>query len=116
MPLTLADMERLTARGERLEDFSQPDEEDVGYVRLRNTDEGECHFLLADGRCRVQADKPEGCRLYPFIYNIDSDEVLRDSYCPFNRDFTPPPDVERRVRELISRLEHEAKGRAAVGP
>jgi Fe-S-cluster containining protein len=111
MPLTLADIERLTARGERLSDFSEPDEEDEGYLRLANTDEGNCTFLLPDGRCRVQADKPEGCRLYPFIYDADHDAVIRDGICPFNRQFEPPPDVERRVRELIARLEREAAAR-----
>ena len=115
MPLTLADMERLTSRGERLEAFSQPDEEDQGYIRLVNTEKGECYFLAPDGRCRVQADKPEGCRLYPFIYDMDKDAVLRDSFCPFNREFEPPEGTERKVRDLVSRLEAEAAARVATG-
>jgi Fe-S-cluster containining protein len=110
MPLTLADLERLGARGYRIDDISEPDEEE-GYLRLRNTPEGACVFLEADGRCRVQAVKPEGCRLYPFIYDEDNDSVIRDGICPFNREFAPPPDVEPSVRELIKRLSAEAEGR-----
>ena len=115
MPLTLADMERLTARGERLDAFSQPDEEDIGYIRLRNTEKGACTFLAPDGRCRVQADKPEGCRLYPFIYDMDRDRVLRDSFCPFNKEFDAPPGTEQKVRALVARLEAEARARVSAG-
>ena len=113
MPLTLADIERLTALGHRMQEFSEPDE-DEGYLRLHNTDEGACFFLAADGRCRVQESKPEGCRLYPFIYDEDEDKVIRDGICPYNEAFVPPADVERRVRELIGRLTHEARARHAA--
>jgi uncharacterized protein len=112
MPLTLGDLERITALGHRPDDFSQPDEAE-GYLRLRNTKQGDCFFLEADGRCRVNATKPEGCRLYPFIYDEQDDRVVRDSICPFNGEFDPPPDVERKVRALIVKLDGEAKGRKA---
>ena len=112
MPLTFLDIERLTSRGHALDAFSEPDEQE-GYLRLRNTPEGNCFFLAPDGRCSVQADKPEGCRLYPFIYDEDHDAVIRDGFCPFNREFAPPEGVERSVRELIQRLEAEAGWRRA---
>ncbi len=112
MPLTLADIERLTARGHRLADFTVQDLQE-GYLRLANTKDGDCTFLARDGRCRVQADKPEGCRLYPFIYDEDNDKVIRDDFCPFNKQFDPPPGIERQVREVIGRMEAEAKARLA---
>lgn len=110
MPLTFVDLERLTSLGHKLDDFSEPDEEE-GYLRLKNTPEGNCNFLAEDGRCKVQANKPEGCRLYPFIYDEDHDAVIRDGFCPFNREFAAPEGVERQVRELIQRLEAEASWR-----
>ena len=113
MPLSLADMERLTSFGHRLADFSELDEEE-GYLRLRNTEEGACHFLDEKGRCSVQHAKPEGCRLYPFIYDEEDDRIVRDYICPFNREFEPPADVETRVRELVGRLEREAAARKAA--
>ena len=115
MPLTLADLERLTALGYRRSEFSEPDEEE-GYLRLRNTQDGACFFLSPEGRCRVQAVKPEGCRLYPFIYDEDEDRTIRDGLCPYNESFEPPPDVDARLRELISRLAREAAGRPRAGP
>jgi Fe-S-cluster containining protein len=114
MPLTLADLERLTALGYRREAFSEPDE-DEGYLRLHNTDEGACYFLSPEGRCKVQGAKPEGCRFYPFIYDEDEDRVIRDGLCPYNESFVPPADVEARLRELIARLQREARTRAPVG-
>jgi Fe-S-cluster containining protein len=113
MPLTFLDLERLIALGHKPADFSEPDEQE-GYLRLRNTPEGNCTFLSKEGRCSVQADKPEGCRLYPFIYDEDNDAVIRDGLCPFNREFFAPPGVERNVRELIQRLEAEAQWRKAA--
>jgi hypothetical protein len=110
MPLTLADIERLTARGFAPADFAVKDDKE-GYLRLRNSEEGACFFLDPSGRCSVQGAKPEGCRLYPFIYDEDADRVIRDSICPFNRDFEPPPGVEATLRELIGRLEREAAAR-----
>lgn len=115
MPLTLADIDRLTSLGYRADDFSEADEEE-GYLRLHNTEEGACFFLEESGRCRVQAEKPEGCRLYPFIFDEDDDRVIRDGICPFNREFEPTPDVEAKVRELIGRLEREAAARTAHAP
>jgi Fe-S-cluster containining protein len=110
MPLTMADLERITSQGYALDDFSQPDTQE-GYLRLRNTQQGACFFLEPDGRCRVQAVKPEGCRLYPFIYDEQNDRAVRDDICPFNGEFNPPPGVERQVRALIVKLEGEARAR-----
>ncbi len=112
MPLSLGDIGRLSALGHRQSDFAEePDEE--GYVRLHNKEEGSCFFLDEGGRCRVQEVKPEGCRLYPFIFDEAADKVVRDDVCPFNGDFSPPADVETRLRQLISRLETEAVTRRA---
>jgi hypothetical protein len=109
MPLTLADIERITSQGYGLAEFTVPS--DDGTLRLRNTDDGDCYFLDPSGRCSANAFKPEGCRLYPFIYDESARRVVRDDYCPFTREFEPPSDVEGKVRELVGRIETEARGR-----
>ena len=106
MPLTLADIERLTSLGYRLNEFSLQDAE--GYLRLRNRPDHACFFLDASGHCSIHAAKPEGCRVYPFIYDEDADKVIRDDVCPYAAQFVPPPETERKVRELVGRLEREA--------
>lgn len=109
MPLTLADIDRLTAAGHRLGEFSVAEAD--GWVRLRNLDDHRCFFLSAEGRCRVHDDKPEGCRLYPFILDEGSGRVFRDDFCPHRAQFRPPPGVEASVTELVGRLESEAARR-----
>jgi Fe-S-cluster containining protein len=109
MPLTLADIERFTAMGHRLADFSVSDGD--GWIRLRNRPDHRCHFLGEAGLCSIHDSKPEGCRLYPFILDEDTREVFRDSFCPFNAQFDPAPTTKDKVRELVGRLEREAGAR-----
>jgi Fe-S-cluster containining protein len=109
MPLTLSDIERITARGHRLAEFSV--EEGDGWVRLRNLPDHRCFFLATDGRCRINDVKPEGCRLYPFIIDEETGDVFRDDFCPHRDEFVPPPGVERQVKGLLARLEAEADAR-----
>lgn len=109
MPLTFADIDRLTALGNRLNEFSVNDAD--GSIRLRNVADGSCFFLEKNGRCRVNDTKPEGCRLYPFIWDEGARKTIRDDYCPYTAEFLPPPDVDAKVRELVGRLETESRGR-----
>jgi Fe-S-cluster containining protein len=109
MPLSLGDIDRLSALGHRLAEFSVANAD--GSIRLRNRADGACFFLEPSGRCGVNSVKPEGCRLYPFIWDEDARKTIRDDYCPYTEEFVPPPDVDAKVRELIGRLESESHGR-----
>lgn len=109
MPVTLADIERITARGFRLAEFTV--DEGDGWLRLRNLEDHRCTFLTDGGRCRIHDVKPEGCRLYPFIYDESNGHVIRDDFCPHREEFTPPAGVRARVEELVRRLEGEAAAR-----
>ena len=109
MPLSLADIERITALGHKLAEFS--DSGDDGWMRLHNLDDHRCFFLSEKGLCTIHDSKPEGCRLYPFILDQDTAEVFRDSFCPFNAQFDPAPTTKEKVRELVVRLEDEAAAR-----
>lgn len=47
-------------------------DDDFEDLMLRTESDGGCHFLMADGRCRVHADfgpekKPLGCQQFPFF-------------------------------------------------
>lgn len=111
MPVTLADIERITARGFRLSEFTLDGGD--GWLRLRNMEDHRCFFLSDGGRCRIHDVKPEGCRLYPFIYDESNGEVFRDDFCPHRQEFEPPPAVAEKVKELVQRLESEAAVRRA---
>ena len=99
MPLTDEDIERIEALGFR--DFYI---EKDGFRVLKNIGR-RCFFLSEDGRCRIYRDRPEGCRYYPFVLDIDTDKIVRDSDCPYSGEFSAPP--EEKIRELVERLMKE---------
>jgi Fe-S-cluster containining protein len=76
MPLTKSDIARIEALGYKKSDFVVKD----GTVfRLRNV-EGKCFFLDSKNRCIIYEYRPEGCRLYPAVF--DGKDVVADSLCP----------------------------------
>jgi Fe-S-cluster containining protein len=104
MPLTRRDIERITSLGYPLEYFARRGADGVMYLRNVN---GHCVFLDPDtGRCKIYPWRPEGCRLYPLVYDPENDEVIVDPDCPL-ADTIPKHVVkalEPRVRKLVKEL------------
>jgi Fe-S-cluster containining protein len=107
MLLTEADVERLSAARPGADfHFRAPD----GYLQLktRPEDTDPCVFLTLDGRCSVHDVRPEGCRLYPGVW----DEELRrthldDEHCPHTDGFNFPRVASDAVVRLARRLRQE---------
>ncbi|RLF11215.1 MAG: YkgJ family cysteine cluster protein [Thermoprotei archaeon] len=77
MPLTEEDIARLEALGYIRRDFARVEE---GLIKLRNVD-GHCFFYNPELKaCMVYENRPEGCRLYPFIY-VEGVGVTVDPEC-----------------------------------
>lgn len=96
MPLTKRDVERLKRLGYQAEDFAELRD---GLLRLRNVD-GRCFFYEPSSRsCKVYAHRPEGCRLYPFIY-VEGVGVTVDHECPAAPTATPS-DVKKRAAKVL---------------
>ena len=111
MPLTEDDMRRLEALGYRREEFAVkgPD----GVWRLRNVD-GHCFFLdPRTGACKVYPYRPQGCRLYPLVYDPDSDAVIVDPECPMAH--TVDPEEAARLAPYVKKLVEAIYGRRARG-
>jgi Fe-S-cluster containining protein len=102
MTLTARDAKRLEAAGHR--DFCRVT--DQGELRLVNR-HGRCVFLR-DGRCSVYADRPDGCRSYPLILDLDEDRVVRHDFCPHGAEFHFTDDDERRLRRSIAEEDRES--------
>lgn len=96
MTLTEADVVRLRSTGARR--FSRRNRD--GIPQLVNRD-GCCVFLV-DGRCSVYEHRPEGCRLYPLILDLDLDQVVRDDFCPFADEFEFTAKDAVAVRESVA--------------
>jgi Fe-S-cluster containining protein len=125
MILTEADLERLQ---EAVQDPALADARDFwfraedGYLQLRTRDgpgamEGATHpciFLAENGRCRVHAVRPEGCRLYPAFWVEEARHAeLDDVHCPHTAEFLLPQATSDAVRRLATRLQQEQQARAA---
>jgi Fe-S-cluster containining protein len=105
MTLTEADERRLEAAG-----FSRfVRETEAGEPRLRNRD-GRCVFL-SEGDCRAYAARPEGCRLYPLVLDLDQDRVVLHDFCPHRDEFRFTAADERRLRRSVAADEAESERR-----
>ena len=110
MLLLEEDIERLERKGYPRNFFALLDKE--GYAKLRNV-QGYCVFHDAKNhRCRVYADRPSGCRLYPVIF-VESIGIRVDNICRSKVTFNDT-DVKRKgikVLKLLERIDKEAKNR-----
>jgi uncharacterized protein len=106
MPLTKSDIERIEKLGFKRSDFAV---ETTGEIRLRNR-KYLCVFL-EDCKCSIYLSRPEGCRIYPLVYDVDSRKVMYDQICPHHGEFKLKSDEKERLKRLIRRLDRETAGR-----
>jgi len=100
MPLTGDDIRRIEKLGFRHVEFTV---EVDGETRLRNRG-GNC-FFLEDSKCRVYESRPEGCRVYPLVYDVDAHKFVLDTVCPNAAEFRVKPEDKERLKRLIRSLE-----------
>ena len=84
MPLGEKDITRIEKLGFQIDEFLVEKE---GFMVLRNIN-NQC-FFLKDKRCTIYDDRPEGCRYYPLIYDLETDEFVIDDLCNHFHDFNP---------------------------
>jgi len=110
MELSDEDAERLERIGYSREEFSIVGED--GILHLRNVCKL-CYFHDSAMRmCRVYANRPLGCRLYPIVYSIDG-RVTVDSLCPMTSTMCQD-ELRAKGSELIKlvkTIENEAVAR-----
>src|SRR5208283_3071646 len=76
-----------------------------GNRQLKNLS-GRCVFHNGQ-RCTIYNYRPEGCRLYPSIFNEAMGEVVLDSYRPHQTQFQLRPNISREVIKLVRKLDLE---------
>ena len=102
MPLTKIDIERLKQTDYKPNDFTVKVD---GEIRLRNVS-GNCYFLL-DGLCSAYDKRPEGCRLYPLVFDENTKNYLLDSFCPYRREFKVTRSNMDKLKMLLEELDKE---------
>ncbi|MEM2534578.1 MAG: YkgJ family cysteine cluster protein [Candidatus Nezhaarchaeales archaeon] len=106
MPLTKRDVERIKKIGYPEEYFVDR----RGRIpRLKNM-KGHCVFLdPRTNACIIYPDRPEGCRLYPLIYDEEKDSIVVDPLCP-KAHVVPHKliiELSSALLSLIDRLRNE---------
>jgi len=105
MPLSSSDIVRINGLG-----FSENSYmvKKNGNRQLKNQT-GRCVFHNGQ-QCTIYKHRPEGCQLYPVIFNEDMGEAVLDSYCPHNEEFQLTPNISRKVIKLVRKLDAEKMG------
>jgi Fe-S-cluster containining protein len=106
MPLSNSDIARITHIGFSEGFFVQ---ERNGVKRLRNR-LGRCVFHNGE-MCTIYADRPEGCRIYPVVLNVDMKRAVHDRGCPNRERFRITRDTSRRLIKLVRTLDSERDAR-----
>lgn len=102
MPLSNQDIERIKMLGFNTKFFITSKK---GWLQLKNKN-GKCIFhngIL----CTIYKDRPEGCRLYPIIYDKNESIAIFDKDCPYKDNFKISKGVIKKLYALVSKLEHE---------
>lgn len=99
MPVSSSDLKRILKAGYRLEHFSVKTKE--GW-RLKNRS-GRCVFLLKTG-CGIYSHRPDGCRLYPLVYDENQKRAMIDSHCPYGHEFKVQKNDVKTLENLFRSL------------
>jgi Fe-S-cluster containining protein len=72
-----------------------------------------CIFLDDAGTCSIHVHRPEGCRLYPAVWDGDVARATLDpEHCPHTDGFRLPHATRDAVRRLAERLMAERDARS----
>ena len=82
MPLSRSDIERISRQGYRFKDFVLKRKRE----RFLRNSMGRCVFLGEDS-CKIYSFRPEGCRLYPLVYNEKDRKAVVHDLCPYGLEF-----------------------------
>ena len=104
MPLSRNDIERISRQGYRFKDFVVKRKRER---RLKNR-KGRCVFL-EDNVCTIYSFRPEGCRLYPLVYNENNKKVVIHDLCPYNHEFKTRKDDIENLYVLFKELSVRAR-------
>jgi Fe-S-cluster containining protein len=100
MPLTGFDIERISKQGYEIKDFVVKRRRER---QLKNVN-GRCVFLGDDG-CNIYSFRPEGCRLYPLVFNENNGKGVIHDFCPYGHEFQVSRDDIETLNVLIKKLD-----------
>jgi len=78
-----------------------------GMLKLKNKD-GHCVFH--NGKiCLIYENRPEGCKLYPLIFNKEQKSAIVDEECPYQDNFRYNKKSVNQLYNLVTQIINERK-------
>ena len=102
MPLSKMDIKRIESLGYSYDFFVGIRD---GWLQLKNKD-GYCVFHNGK-KCLIYEHRPEGCHLYPIIFDKDNNCAILDEECPYKTNFLITTKLRKRLFHLVSQIQLE---------
>ena len=82
-----------------------------GYMQLRNEDH-HCYFYDETTRkCNIYEIRPQGCKFYPLIYDMNKNECTFDEDCPKSSLLYPD---KSEIKKACSEIKHYLKNQLKI--
>lgn len=107
MILSSMDIERIKQQGYNIDYFV---EKKKGWLQLKNK-QGKCVFHNGE-ICLIYKNRPEGCKIYPLIYDKDYQIAILDEECPYKYNFKFNDEHIKRLDQIVKQVELERRKRA----
>jgi len=83
-----------------------------GWLKLKNKD-GKCVFH--NGKiCLIYEIRPEGCKLYPLIFDKEHKSAVVDEECPYQDNFRFDKKNVNQLYRLVTKMIYERRIRKKV--
>jgi Fe-S-cluster containining protein len=99
MPLSHFDIERISRKGYWFKDFVVKHRKEC---HLKNIN-GRCVFLGING-CNIYSFRPEGCRLYPLVFDENYGRVVIHDFCPYGHEYNVSREDIDNLYALFKKL------------
>jgi uncharacterized protein len=109
MLLSNHDIEKIQKLGYEPKIFSK---EHNGWLQLKNT-RGRCMFH-DDNKCTIYENRPEGCLLYPVVYDKANHQAFLDDECPHKQYFPLLKTKQTQLKSLVITLQKERSERITI--
>ncbi len=99
MPLSPSDIERISGQRYRFKDYVLKRKRE----RFLRNSNGRCVFLGDDG-CKIYSFRPEGCRLYPLVYDEKNKKAVVHDLCPYGLEFKVSGEDREKLHAFFKKL------------
>jgi len=109
MLLSKMDIKRIESLGYSCDFFVDTHD---GWFQLKNRD-GHCVFHNGM-KCLIYEHRPEGCQLYPIIFDKENNCAILDEECPYKTKFLITMSSRKKLFHLVSKIESERVHRMSL--